>query len=55
MLLCKSQVGGITESKGTFAESILATQFVAGEKMEGSRSNSERLQFAFSSAGGVGL
>lgn len=55
MLLPKSQVGGIAESKGAFAENILAAQFVAGEKMEGSRNDSECLQFAFSSTGGVGL
>lgn len=55
MLLHKSQVGGIMESKGLFAANIRATQFLAGEKMEGFRSDSECLQFSFSSMGGVGF
>lgn len=46
-LLRKSQVGAIMESKGLFAANILATQFLAGEKMEGFRSDSECLQFSF--------
>ena len=55
MLLHKSQVGDIIESKNLFAASILATQFLAREKMEGFRSDSECLQFSFSSMGGVGF
>lgn len=55
MLPRKSRVGGIIESKGLFAAKILATQFLAGEKMEGFRSDFECLQFSFSSMGGVGF
>ena len=53
LLLHKSQVGSIIEPKGLFAANILATQFLVGEKMEGFRSDSECLQFSFSSVGGV--